>query len=516
MSNGFTLGFIPFWYFVTNSGKPNGAGTMRTWRSLNPTEIKNVYSDIAGTQPYPQPININLNGVDGPFYFEFDPDNPQETYFIQVFDSQGNLVWDIDNYSPPSGSGGGSVVTQVLPLKNYVSNSLFWRNVGSFNTSLSTSLILCPGNHAAFEYSDIGFYKSSTVNTDSVTFRKFTPFGDTPLTGDVTPLYYLNYTCTTSIAGEVFKEIRIPIVPNVTNLSNQDITLTLWGRSNAGPENLILKAWQYFGTFGSADVFTTATFALTSEWQKFTISFTLPDVSAGTLGPLSNDGLYFVISYPLNVSCNIDIAKPSFYLGDINPQTDFDIYDQTDSIINAPRVGEVLTTMNPFFSGAGTLSPYGYVYLGGNNSIGSAASSATQRANVDTYFLYKLLWTQVTQTFPDYPVSGGKGVSPQADFIANKPLFLPDYPGNVIAGAFAGNQGQVEPLGSRTHTLTVNEIAPHNHPATQNPLGTEKGPSSLANYTHTAFDSATVPTQGEATPFNIMQPTVYNYMYMKL
>lgn len=70
----------------------------------------------------------------------------------------------------------------------------------------------------------------------------------------------------------------------------------------------------------------------------------------------------------------------------------------------------------------------GYVRLNGR-TIGSAASGATERANVDTQSLYEELWV-----FANISVSGGKGVSAAADFAANKPLALPDMAGRLIAG----------------------------------------------------------------------------------
>lgn len=77
------------------------------------------------------------------------------------------------------------------------------------------------------------------------------------------------------------------------------------------------------------------------------------------------------------------------------------------------------------------LSKPGFVFASGQ-SIGSAASAATQRNNADTLNLYTLLWNNCSNTV--CPVSGGRGGSAAADFAANKTLGVPDMRGTVPAG----------------------------------------------------------------------------------
>ena len=80
----------------------------------------------------------------------------------------------------------------------------------------------------------------------------------------------------------------------------------------------------------------------------------------------------------------------------------------------------------------------GYVRLNGR-TIGSVASGATERANADTQSLYEELWG-----YPNIAVSGGKGSSGPADFLANKAMVLPNCAGRGIFGMDdmgAGAQG---------------------------------------------------------------------------
>lgn len=71
----------------------------------------------------------------------------------------------------------------------------------------------------------------------------------------------------------------------------------------------------------------------------------------------------------------------------------------------------------------------GYVRLNGR-TIGSASSGATERANADTQSLYQELWS-----FVNIGVVGGKGANSTADFLANKPLTLPNVAGRALWAA---------------------------------------------------------------------------------
>ena len=73
----------------------------------------------------------------------------------------------------------------------------------------------------------------------------------------------------------------------------------------------------------------------------------------------------------------------------------------------------------------------GWVKLNGQ-SIGTASSGATSRANADTQALYVYLWTNCVDAH--CPVSTGRGASGLADFNANKTLTLPDWRGRTPVG----------------------------------------------------------------------------------
>jgi hypothetical protein len=74
----------------------------------------------------------------------------------------------------------------------------------------------------------------------------------------------------------------------------------------------------------------------------------------------------------------------------------------------------------------------GAVRLNGG-SIGSASSGATERANADTQALYVFNYNTFDNTI--CPVAGGRGATPEADFLANKALTLPSGRGKTLFGS---------------------------------------------------------------------------------
>jgi len=77
----------------------------------------------------------------------------------------------------------------------------------------------------------------------------------------------------------------------------------------------------------------------------------------------------------------------------------------------------------------GTGSHTGWVRANGR-TIGSSTSGASERSNADCQQLFEYLWG----VDANLTVSSGRGVSANADWVANKTILLPDWRGRVVAG----------------------------------------------------------------------------------
>ena len=193
-------------------------------------------------------------------------------------------------------------------------------------------------------------------------------------------------------------------------------------------------------------------------------------------------------------------------------------------------------------------------------TIGSATSGGTGRANSDTQSLFTYLWTNC----PDAhcPVLGGRGANGLADFNANKQITLPDLRGRICslvglddmgnspAGRLlssnvtsGGGDGVTTPNatgGEANHALSVAELAAHNHTATDSGhthnvtaddtsvLGGVNGGNagsfalwSNSSPAHTITSTTgtaniSVANTGSGTAHNTMQPFMLGSCYVKL
>lgn len=147
---------------------------------------------------------------------------------------------------------------------------------------------------------------AATVTTSQQSFT----LGQTDVPNN--PKYYHRWDITSYTSGNGLFHQRIE---GVAKNSGQNLTLTFWAKCNSS-QNLITSYRQYFGSSGSSDVDTSgSTFALTTSWQKFTETVTIPSVSGKTISG-GNDYLYLQFNLPGAV-CTVDIAQVQLEVGDI-------------------------------------------------------------------------------------------------------------------------------------------------------------------------------------------------------
>jgi hypothetical protein len=439
MTTTLALGFDPIWSNFNIFGVSAGGAQLFSTDSLNPSVQKFIFSDPAGIFPYTDPILFDANGnAPGPFYFLLDSLNPTSLYNLLLKDAQGNTIWEVLNYYPSLGSGGS--VTTAINLDNLIVNNVMWRNVGVPTTGSATPIsitnpitAMAPGVHDGLSAEagiaqpygpDIYLIKTNATALETVTFVPFV-LGSAALTPDVTPLEYVN-SKVTGAGTETYRYFLYPINAKAQSLSGQPVTFTIWAQGVSGTQTILLEFAQFFGSGAGASptvVTPIQTFALSNSWAKYTVSVTLPSAATNNLGPCRNDGIFLRVSLPTTTTYEINFTKPSLYLGNVAPATDFINYDTIDAAINTPRTGDIRTSLNNFLSG--------YVNMN-DGTIGSPSSLATTRASSDTFPLYNLLWNSIINAWA--PVTGGRGATAVLDFVANKPIALTKALGRVFAG----------------------------------------------------------------------------------
>jgi hypothetical protein len=97
---------------------------------------------------------------------------------------------------------------------------------------------------------------------------------------------YFSRTAVSSVAGVNNYVSKLQTIENINLLAGKTVTLSFWAKADAN-KNIAIEFWQRFGTGGSPSASTTNNsqlVALTTTWQKKTITVTIPSIIGKTLG----------------------------------------------------------------------------------------------------------------------------------------------------------------------------------------------------------------------------------------
>jgi hypothetical protein len=613
---------------VDKAGQPLAAGIVTMYEDDSRTTLKNWYYQTGSPGNYsyvalPNPMTLSAagttqdaNGNDQiPFFYPFDESTSTatvQTYYVTIYDSDNNLIKTIQNF--PFGAFDSSPGTSNPNVQNIIVNNEFWRNGGTYgsggsafngfvnNQSITT---ICPSQHDSFAYPDINFIIFGAAgDTETLTFSQFS--NPPVLTDDITPEFYIDFNCSASTGSETYKAIMIPLSEHIATLEGTaNCQATIQAKSVSGTASFSLAILPYAGTgttFNASTALTLEQFSIDTNWTKYTLAtpFTFP-AAGSSISATGDDGYYLLIVLPTSIT-HIQFAKPQVYLSSEVSTNDFATYDEINSIISSPRTGDVRTSFNIF-------SPFGWIICN-DSTIGSSGSGAAT-ANVSTWNLYNLLWTNVSDTFA--PVSTGRGLSAYADYTANKTMTLPLMLGRALIGlppafnvssystsapswsatngyftlttastllyvgmpviltgttlnaaftsgdvyyvipslnASSNTQFQLASsydlaiagtaiaasgadtgtsivittalggsVGQREHVQLERELATHNHPGSLGGVSATTGSSSGAVQGNTASafsQTLQIANDGSSYPFNIVQPSTYMHVYLKL
>lgn len=199
----------------------------------------------------------------------------------------------------PTGPAGSS--SGVDSLRNKLINGGFdiWETATSDTYSGS-----------AYKYGSADMWKyftQSGAGTATIARTSFTP-GQTSV--PLNPKYHLTWTQTVAAGGST---VLATCIEDVASLSGQGITISFYAKA-ASALAITTRLTQKFGSGGSADVNTAiATPSITTGWQRFTTTLTVPSVSGKTIGAGNNTQLEFI--FPASVTFAFDISNVQVEIG---------------------------------------------------------------------------------------------------------------------------------------------------------------------------------------------------------
>jgi hypothetical protein len=196
----------------------------------------------------------------------------------------------------------GSLINSTAAGKNVVINGGFdvWQRGTSFTVN----------NNVIYTTDRWILLSTNTGGNVVASQQAFTP-GSAPVVG-YEGSFFLRNTAT-SPTGASFNVWQHKI-EDVRTLAGQTVTLSFWAKADSS-RTVFSQFFQNFGTGGSTEVYTGTSYpySLSTGWQRFTTTLTMPSISGKTVGPASSLRLEFVL--PINVSSTIDIWGVQLELG---------------------------------------------------------------------------------------------------------------------------------------------------------------------------------------------------------
>ena len=157
---------------------------------------------------------------------------------------------------------------------------------------------------------------SGATGSVVITRNEFTR-GQTSVEGS--PKYYASFTSTLSglsaASGDYYHiENRIP---DSTTFSGADVTLTFYAKASSSGSTIGTQFKQFFqgAETGDKEITTLGSSTLTTQWQKFSLPFTVPGVSSGYTVSGTND--YAAVAFDIRTLGNktMDLAQVRLFTG---------------------------------------------------------------------------------------------------------------------------------------------------------------------------------------------------------
>jgi len=142
-----------------------------------------------------------------------------------------------------------------------------------------------------------------TGATRTISQQTFTP-ATAPVSGYESTSYY-RYAMTVAGTGNTQNQVHQKI-EDVRQLAGQQFTFSFWGKADSA-RTVNLEIDQNFGAGGSTAVAALAStpFSLTTSWQRFSVTATMPSISGKTIGTSSYLDAFFYL--PAGVTMTVDL-----------------------------------------------------------------------------------------------------------------------------------------------------------------------------------------------------------------
>lgn len=137
--------------------------------------------------------------------------------------------------------------------------------------------------------------------TGTISQQTFTP-GTAPVAGYEGQFFNrIVRTGTTSVAPSFYQKVE-----NVRTFAGQTVTFSFWAKADAA-RSVGIQAYQAFGTGGSAATDNNAgTASLTTSWQRFSFTYTMPSVAGKTISTSNDSWMAFYWNLPDSTAFTID------------------------------------------------------------------------------------------------------------------------------------------------------------------------------------------------------------------
>lgn len=443
----YNLAPVPRWLFTDLTGKILSDGTMYTKEDLDHSMTKVAYKDPNGMTQWTDPIPFEINGMpNGALYWASDSD-----YYLAVFDRLDVPQFTISKYNAP-------FANEINPapefVTNYVRNAQFtyWNNGTVFtnpNTDLTVSSYLY--NYIADDW----VYTRTTNNSTLTITQEIFDLGQTAVPAN--PYSFLRYNCTNGGAGGDSTNCIIQYYNSVQTLSGQEITLTFYARSSTS--NIVYASLiQHFGTGGSPSMdvpISLPAVTLSTTWQQYTATATLPSVIGKTLGDNGDDNLQLRFNFPLNQPAIIDLVNIQNQHGSESSDFPYITINDQKKVLDKTfqglfTTGDFKLTINPIAAEGWAVCNDGTI---GDNLSGASFAALYTKA----YFV--MLWNAISNAYAPIFNSDGtistRGLSAEADYNAHKRLALTKTLGRILATGGSAQLTQVFTADNTTELLTI-------------------------------------------------------------